>query len=489
VKRRWRWIAATTVPVLLAVLFWSLAQAPTYRSTASVFFSIGYGDSASELVQGSTYTQNQVASYARLATTPAVLEPVIDDLGLHVTSAELARRIDAKSPVGTVLIEVSATDASSKHSAELADAVVASLSDVVENLAPKNASGAPAVRATTVAFADEPTSPTSPDLMLNLAAGLCAGLLVGLAVAFARDALDNRVRDADVAAEVTDLPVVGTIPARSGRSGLPVVVQADPHSAHAESFRMLRTNLQFLGVSSDDPAGRDVSVIAVTSSVQGEGKSTVAVNLAATLAETGARVVLVDADLRRPAVARLMGIEGAVGLTDVLIGRAAASDVVQEWGSHKLRVLASGRIPPNPAELLGSPAMRSLVQELRSQYDYVVIDAAPLLPVADAAILSRSVDGVLVLANVRRVRRSQLAESVHTLEQVGSRVLGLVMNQVARVPTAYVYEQRDDETLSRRTGSAADTPADPETSTAVARTLVRPAVTTTGAPGRQTGPG
>jgi len=490
-QRRWRWIAGTTVVVLLAGLVWSLTQTATYRSTASVFFSLEYGNSASELVQGSTYTQNQVASYARLVTTPAVLQPVIDDLALDVSPAELARHLEASSPIDTVIIEVSATDTSAERSAELADAVVTSLARVVEDLAPKNGAGDPTVRGMTVAPAEVPPGPATPDVPLDLATALCAGLLLGLAAAFARDALDNRVRDADVAAHVTTLPVVGSIPARIHRSAPPVVIEAEPHSPQAETFRMLRTNLQFLGVPAGGSADRGVQVVAVTSSLQAEGKSTVAANLAAALAETGARVLLVDADLRRPAVADLLRIEGAAGLTDVLIGRASVADVVQEWGSRGLRVLASGRIPPNPAELLGSPAMRSLLEELRSDHDYVIIDTAPLLPVADAAILSRSVDGTLVLANVTRVRRWQLAESLQTLEQVNGRVLGLVMNQVTRPASAYVYERRGEAEASPQvppmTASAVRVPA-----SAGSTKVSRPAPTTAngaGLPGRRSGPG
>jgi capsular exopolysaccharide synthesis family protein len=473
VRRRWRWVAALTALGLLAALAWSMASATTYRATASVFFSLEYGDSASELVQGSTYTQNQVASFARLVTTPAVLQPAIDELDLDIRPDELARRIEASSPIDTVIIEVSVTDPSPDLSAQIADAVIDSLSHVVEEVAPQNAAGNPTVRATTVAPAEVPRSPASPDIPLNLLAGLVAGLLLGLAAAFVRDVLDNRVRDADVAAEITALPVVGVIPARTRRTAATVVVETDPQSPHAETFRHLRTNLQFLGVPSRAPGGSrtDVQVVTVTSSLAAEGKSTVAANLAAALAETGVRVLLVDADLRRPALAALLGAEGSVGLTDVLIGRADAADVVQEWGSHGLRFLASGPVPPNPSELLASPAMSALLGQLRQEYEYVVLDTAPLLPVADATILSRLVDGTLVLANVTRVRRTHLADSLRSLEQVGGRVLGLVLNQVLRNDETYSYERREDGvTAPEPAMRAVATPSD-----------VRPPTTTSGA--------
>jgi capsular exopolysaccharide synthesis family protein len=223
-------------------------------------------------------------------------------------------------------------------------------------------------------------------------------------------------------------------------------VVAAPHSPQAEAYRQLRTNLQFLqvgGAAADDaPGGR---VLTVSSSVAGEGKSTTAANLAVALAETSARVLLVDADLRRPALAGFLGLEGAVGLTTVLLGQAERGDVVQEWGTAGLQVLPSGPLPPNPTELLGSPAMRRLLDELRAEYDYVVLDSAPLLPVADGAVLAAQVDGTVLLANVTKVRRHQVTEALTTLGRVDAPVLGLVLNQVPRDEHTYGYAAEDAE--------------------------------------------
>lgn len=440
VRRRWRWVAVMALLGAVAGLCYALYVPKTYRASASVFFSLQYGDSASDLVQGSTYTQNQVASFARLATTPAVLDPVIEELGLDTGTTALAGRIEASAPLDTVLVEVAVTDGSASGAARIANAVVDTLSSTVENLAPRNENGRPTVEATTVAPAEVPGGPASPKLPLNVAVGLGIGLLAGLALAWTREALDNRVRDASVVGEVTDLPVIGTIGTRS-RGSQPVVIESEPHSPQADFFRQLGTNLQFLGVPGAGSAdGGDLRTVMVTSSVPAEGKSTVAANLAAALAETNARVVLVDADLRRPAAAQLLGVEGAAGLSTVLIGRATIDDVLQEWGTSGLHVLASGRVPPNSGELLNSPAMRQVLAELRERFDFVILDAPPLLPVADAVILSRAVDGAIVVANVTKARRHQLAESLRSLDQVKARVLGIVLNQVRRRDPSYSYE-------------------------------------------------
>ena len=439
-RRRWTTVLATTVVGLLGGLAYAWTAPVTYQSTSAAFLSLVSGSSASDLVQGSTYAQNQVESFAQLARTPEVLQPVLDRLDLPQTPAELARQVEVTVPTSTVIVEVTVTDGSAERSATLADAVISSLSDVVERIAPEDELGNPTVVATTVAPAEVPAGPASPNVPLVLAAGLVVGLLAGLGLAWLRESLDTRVRDAEVLAELTDLPLVGSIPAWPESAGR-VVVAAAPYSPAAESFRQLRTNLQFLRVAEGGTPGdrRGAHVLAVTSSLSGEGKSTVSANLATTLAETGARVLLVDADLRRPAVARVLGIEGGVGLTTVLAGEADVDDVVQEWGGSGLAVLPSGAVPPNPAELLSSPAMRRLVSELRTRYEYVVVDTPPVLPVADASVLSRVVDGMVVVANARRVRRRQLTQGLGDLSRVSAHVLGVVLNQVRRDEESYSY--------------------------------------------------
>jgi capsular exopolysaccharide synthesis family protein len=355
----------------------------------------------------------------------------------------------------------------------VANAVASSLAAAVEQLAPEDDEGRSTVSAATVTPAQAPDGPASPDLLLDLGIGLVLGLLLGGALAWARDTLDSRVRDAAALAEVTALPVVGTLGVLPrALAGRPVVV-AHPHHPHAESFRHLRTNVQFLQVADAATGVGEASahVVLTTSSLSNEGKSTVALNLACVLAETGARVLLVDADLRRPTVATSLGIEGGAGLTTALIGQAAWYDLVQEWGTAGLSVLTSGPVPPNPAELLGSPAMLGLIGQMRTRYDYVVIDTAPVLAVTDGVVLSRAVDGTLVVANAARVRRAQLAESLEALTRVGGRVLGVVLNQVQREAESYDYRPTDD---GRGTAPAASHTPDGGTRP-VAKLLAAPA--------------
>jgi succinoglycan biosynthesis transport protein ExoP len=188
----------------------------------------------------------------------------------------------------------------------------------------------------------------------------------------------------------------------------------------------LRTNLQFIDI------GHRSKSLVISSSIPGEGKSTIAINLAVSLADAGARVILVDADLRRPSIAEYLGIEGGVGLTTVLIGRAEVEDVVQPFGKTSLDLLPSGQIPPNPSELLGSVAMADLLERLSGSYDMVLLDSPPLLPVTDSVVLSNLAGGALVVVGVDRIHRPQLQQSLESLETAGAHVFGIVMNKIAR---------------------------------------------------------
>lgn len=204
----------------------------------------------------------------------------------------------------------------------------------------------------------------------------------------------------------------------------PLAFRADPHGRRAEAFRHLRTNLQFIDID------RQPRIIAITSSISGEGRSTTAVNLAASLAEAGFRVCLIEADLRRPTLRQTLGLVSEAGLTSVLVGKAAVEYVVQNAGQN-LVVLTAGVIPPNPGELLASQHARAVIQEIAAQVDYTIIDTAPLLPVADGAEIATMADATLLVVRAGHTRRDQVARSIEAIEKVGKSMSGLVLNMAS----------------------------------------------------------
>ena len=417
-------IAVITFAILAASLGVTLLMPPSYKATTQVFVSVQGGQSTSDLLQGSNFAQNRVKSYVAMADVPEVLDHVIADLGLDVTAADLAESISASSPLNTSLIDISAASADPQQAALVANAVARRFSDVVTQFEQPADGGSSPVKLTVVRAAQVPLAPDSPNLKLNLALGLLAGLAVGLGVAVLREVLDTGVRSEHDVAEVTPTAVVAHVPLTADPTASRLAVQDAPLSSRAESYRRLRTNLQFLELAQ----GR--RSIVVTSSLPGEGKSTTTANLALALADAGRSVVLVDADLRRPSVARYFGLEGSVGLTTVLIGDAELDDVLQPWGDGRLQLLTSGEVPPNPSEMLGSDAMGRLLEDLSARFDVVLLDSPPLLPVTDAAVLGRSAGGVLVVASAGKVHKAQLKQALTQLETVGVRVLGVTLNRV-----------------------------------------------------------
>ncbi len=268
---------------------------------------------------------------------------------------------------------------------------------------------------------------------MNLVLGGLIGLALGIGIAVLREVLDTRVRTQRDVQTVTDRPLIGAIPFDPRAKDRALIVHDDPLSPRSEAFRALRTNLQFL----DMDGGHS---FVITSSLPSEGKSTTALNLALALADAGKNVALLDADLRKPKVAEYLGIEGGAGLTDVLIGRARVEDVMQSWGDRSLYVLPSGRIPPNPSELLGSQHMQTLLADLERSFDVVICDAPPLLPVTDAAILAKQTSGAIVIVSTGRTTTHQLSSAIEALDTVGARVAGLVMTMTpTKGPDSYGY--------------------------------------------------
>ncbi|KAB7743332.1 polysaccharide biosynthesis tyrosine autokinase [Nostocoides sp. F2B08] len=430
VRKRWRIIT------LVALLVVGLAAAATalstrvYESSTQFFVSTTGASDSGALLQGSTFTQQRVKSYAQLLTTPSILDQVAESTG--VDPEGLADRIVTTTPPDTVLIDVAVRDTDPETAQEIAAAIAEVFPDTIAELESPAGTASSPVKITVVQPPTVPTSPVSPQPVRNLGLGLILGVLAGLAAAVVRETLDRTVKTLEDLKAVTDRPVLGVITFDPDSPKRPLIVEVDPRSPRAESFRALRTNFTFIDAA-DHP-----KTILITSSMAGEGKSTITMNLALAMAQAGGTVCLIEADLRRPKVLEYMGLDGSVGLTDALIGQADIDDLLQRYGNTDLWVIGSGPIPPNPSELLGSIAMREVLEKLASRFDQVIIDAPPVLPVTDSVVLSTIVDGAIVIAGAGLVERDQLSHTVEALESVNGRVLGLVLNRaVERTGGAY----------------------------------------------------
>ncbi|MGB4779388.1 polysaccharide biosynthesis tyrosine autokinase [Microbacterium sp.] len=435
--KNWLILVVLTLAGAGAGTGYALTRTPQYQSSTQLYVSVrSEGAATGDLVQGTNFARQIVTSYVDVVPSALVLEPVIDELDLDTTVPDLAARISAEAPLNTVNITITVTDPDPAQAAAIADAAADSLAEAVQTtLEPPTSAGAPSpVLLTVVQPGAVPTSPSSPNLPLLITLGALLGLTLGLAIAVLRMVLDTRVRTLHDIEQVTDAPLLGGIAFDPDAPKRPLIVHADPRSPRSESFRTLRTNLQFLNAE-DGPRS-----FVVSSSAPAEGKSTTTANLAISLAETGARVALIDGDLRLPRIDEYMGIEGGIGLTNVLIGTVDLAEALQKWGTGQLFVLPSGTVPPNPSELLGSVAMDHVLAELTEHFDYVLIDAPPLLLVTDAAVLAKKTRGVLMIAAAGRAKKQDLSGAIRTLQTAGGTVLGVVATMLpTRGPDSYAY--------------------------------------------------
>ncbi|TNB70517.1 polysaccharide biosynthesis tyrosine autokinase [Arthrobacter sp. BB-1] len=456
----WKAIVAFTLLATLAASGWTVLQPKIYSSDSSGIVVTPGSDNVSLLLAGDSLAKAKVKNYESVAKSRLVADRVIASLELNTTADALLGSISVKVPLDTAEIRVTALSTDPATAQRVADAWVNGLAaqvEAIETAPPAETTGEPgtatadagtpvtptatAVRVLPLGKAVLPTSPTSPNTRLNLLLGALVGLALGVAYAVIRRHLDRRIRKAADVERLFGVPVVGTLPVDHRLDQKSTILDADTEAdvhdadgAMAEALRELRTNLSFLDV--DQPP----RIIVVTSSVQAEGKSTVTANLAVTMAAAGENVVVVDGDLRRPTLVDVFNLVPGAGVTDVLTGSTELADVLQPWGAlPNLSVLGSGRIPPNPSELLGSRAMRNMLNAL-AEDAIVLIDAPPLLPVTDAAVLSRAADGAIVVVRTGRTTQEQLAQSMGNLDKVKGRILGAVLNYVPTKGTdAYSY--------------------------------------------------
>ncbi|MGN7202623.1 polysaccharide biosynthesis tyrosine autokinase, partial [Arthrobacter sp. SAFR-044] len=326
-------------------------------------------------------------------------------------------------PEETVIIILTATDPDPNQAAKIANLSAKQLISAVDGVEDVGL-----VRLSVFEEASAPSFPSSPVLPANLALGGLLGLLVGFGYVFFRQALDRGIRGQADVEPVVGARILGAVAFDPSVEHQLEVVQRDAFSSRAESLRQLRTQLRFTNT-----AGGSQTVV-VSSSIAGEGKTSIAVNLAIMFAESGTRVLLIDADLRCPQIANILGIDGSVGLSDVLSDSVALADAVQESGhAEAFHVLPSGGPVPNPSKLLGSPTMEKLIERAETDYAVVLIDTPPLLPVADPAIIAAKTSGVvLVVSADGRTTQEDVTQAVATLNAINTSFLGVVVNKAGR---------------------------------------------------------
>jgi len=432
-RAHWLGVVLIVVAALLGATAFNLTQPKVYAANATGFVTTGQVDNPALGSVSDTLAKSRATSYVDIAESRAVATDVIRERHLQTSPQALINKIDVVQPTDTVLLKVTARASTPPGAKKLANSWVHALATEVQKIEDPSGKQKPGtLRVVPYESAALPSAPVSPQVARNLLLGLVLGLLLGFAYAVVRSRLDRRLRSINEVENRYDVNVLGSIPLASDlahgtheRAAIAVETHAG-ESGSAEAFRKLRTNLRFMNV--DNPP----RVIVVTSPQPGDGKSTIAANLAAAIALGEQPCVLVDGDLRRPSVAESFGLVEGVGLTDVLAGEAHVKEVLQDVaGLPHLRVLASGSVPPNPSELLGSQSMRHLLRTLAGNAT-VVVDAPPLLPVTDAAVLTAVADGAFVVISAGRSLDHDLEAALNQLKVANGHTLGVIFNRVAK---------------------------------------------------------
>lgn len=439
---RSQWILIVVVVVLAggASAAFTARMTPLYASSVTFYASAqAKTNDPAMAYQGSLLSQQEVQSYADLITGPMLAQRVVNGLGLAISPSQLSAEMSSRVIPQTVLLTATVTDPTPSRAQLIANSVGRQFVKLVASLERPPHGGPPTVQIAVVASAGLPVSPVSPKPVRNVGIALGLGLLLGIGFAAARRALDTRVKSPEQLAESTSgKPVIGSIPFDGHARRRPLLEAGKRFGNRAEAFRKIGTNLRFIDV--DLPH----KVLLFTSALPEEGKSSTVCNLAITLARSGKRVLIIEADLRRPRVASYLGLPNGAGVTSVLSGRLDPDEAIQMWGDDLFSVLTSGPSAPNPSDLLGSQRMRALIEQVSAQYDVVLVDAPPVLPFADTVATAPYCDGTILVVRQGKTREEHVRQTVEALEAVGSPILGTVLSMVsgAAKQSEYSYGYR-----------------------------------------------
>jgi polysaccharide biosynthesis transport protein len=416
---------------------------PMYKSTIRVIVATNASGSAIDEVTLQALAAQRATNFAHIAPTPPAVADAERQAGYPNEAVSVTASANGTDPFITISVD-------GRHPARLQAIASAYVDTLPGTVARLEAHPAVPVHLTVLSPAQRPSSPYSPNRNRDVGLGLAAGLIFGIAIALLREALNRTVRGSDELQQLTGLRLLGTVPRHAPKTRLPALT--DPRGPRAEAYRQIRTTI----LNHETP----LHTIAITSAAQGEGKTSVATNVAAVFSRAGHRVAIVDADLRRPQVGPFFDSNASVGLTQVLAGSATLDEAVNILENGRLAVLPSGRIPANPSEALGSVAMEQVLARLAAEYEYVFIDTPPALPVTDAMVIAPKVDGVVIVARLGRTSRQRIRHTTAAVDRVNATIIGIVANHAGKgTDSDYRYPYR--YAGKRRKGDAAPTAISP----------------------------
>ena len=433
-RRRWLLIALVMIACVGGAAAATKLTTPTYQATSRLIINGSSAVSGADEVVSRQLAATRATAFAQIIPTAPAVQAALKEAEAKAGPFKPSGypSVSASADGTDPFITVDVTDTDPRRAQAVANALPVVLPSVLTQLqqSPTTPHEIDMLQAASL-----PTTPTSPKPKENLIIGLALGLVLGVAAAFVVETLDRRLKDSADVEAASGLTALGVVPFEMPAE--PIPAKSQPNSVRAEAYRQVRTNLAFVSEK-----GPPKSVI-VTSPASSEGKTSLAANLAITCARSGQRVVLVDADLRRPMVHTFLDMPEHQGLVHVLAGTIELSDALQSSEAGPMDVLVAGPVPTNPSELLGSETMLKTIRQLESSYDIVIIDTPPVLPVTDALLIGVNVDAVVVVARLGQTTRDRIRRTITALTQVKANIAGVVPNgAIQREDSAYYYTYR-----------------------------------------------
>lgn len=452
VKKHWIVEIVLFCVVMGAVAGVTFTTTPVYSTSSKILAQYNYVSSSGEVTgsvqQSSGNTSSPTQLYSDLAQSDDVLQAVIDNLGLHTTVSALRSSVSVAVESSSSVVYIYANDSDPKLAVDKVNELAKQLRNQAESMADTGVG----VTFTVIQAAVEPTVASSPNVKSNLAIGFVAAVIIAMLGALICEMLSTDVNDVETVQSIVRDPVLASVPkTNDATKGVPEVI-AKPRGRASEEIRRLIANISF--VTPKDLNLRNV--IIVTSSNPREGKTTMSVNMAAALAEKGKSVLLIDADVRHPSVAGMLGLNSGIGLSSLLEGNVSASEAIQPYWKQYLHVLPAEEQKALSCVILGSETMNQLLRQAAERYDYVIVDTAPMTVSNDAAVFAKQ-GGVLVLVVGQGVaKKSSLREVVREFRVSRAAVRGVILNMVpvskGNRSSYYYYEDHEGDASSKEKG-------------------------------------
>ncbi|TPF78566.1 MULTISPECIES: polysaccharide biosynthesis tyrosine autokinase [unclassified Bifidobacterium] len=444
IKRHWLLELILFVITVGITVAYTLTAAPVYSASSQLMVKVDTTGSSQTTTGSSSAASSAAASlssFAQLAQSDAVLEPVIDNLGLHTTVSDLRNHVSAETAEdGGPFMTVSVSYGNADDTVSILDEVTKQLNKQVKS------SASALLQLDVMQKPVKPTQPFSPNVGANIAIGAVAGIIIAVLGAMVRDLFDNKIHDRAEIQQIIEAPILASIPRSPTVAGHTPAIIVKPRGHAAEAFRRLATNLTFVMSSN---VSDNANLLIVTSSGPREGKTTVSTNLAAAFAEKGESVLLIDADARHPSVAKALGLSNGVGLIKMLTREVSASTAIQPYWKSQLQVLPVEDESTASNVILGSEIMKNMIEQATKHYDRVIVDTAPIQVSNDASVFAREGGTLLLVVSQNVGQRKALREAVHEVKVARIKIGGVVFNRVAhersRKGNYYYYEQSETD--------------------------------------------